>query len=386
LSTKRRDKGEGSLFFREDEQRWVARFKGADGKQHAISVSVGSLTKAEAKRKAKLKLEEAKHRTTETGQPTSQQLSQYLASWLKGKARKLRRNTAANWKRLIAAYINPALGKYQLRKLSREQVKAWLDTMCDEGDLEASSIHTIYEILDLALKEAVEHEILERSPCYKIALPRIEEREMSVLDASQAKAFLAHLAKEGHTHEALFKLLLYTGMRLGEARALRWTDINLERMEVEIQRTLCYVRHEGYFENEPKTKNSRRTLILANVVVEALKEHHKRQLLHITRRYKDGASWEDKNLVFPGPSGNYRAESGIEQSLTRLLERAGLPRIRVHDLRHTAATLALKSGINIKSVSLMLGHSDIQITMRRYIHILPDMRQEDIEKLSKLLA
>lgn len=381
---KRRDKGDGSLFFREDEQRWIARFKDTSGKMRTISVSVGTLTKAEAKRKAKLKLEEAKA-AKEERQPASQTLEEYLTNWLEEK-RGLKRGTRATWKWQMAVYILPALGDLLLRDLSRAHIQAWITEMCEGGDLEASSIHTFYGILELALKEAVEQEILEKSPCHKMNLPRREEKEMQVLDALQAKVFLAQLKEEKHTHEALFKLDIFTGLRLGELRALKWTDIDLDKMELRVQRSLTYVRHEGYFENEPKTRNSRRTIILADEVVEALKEHHKRQLLHITSRYRKTVGWEDHNLVFPGPSGRYMAESTIEQSLKRVLERAGLPRIRVHDLRHTYATLALKSGISLKSVSLMLGHSDVLITMRRYIHILPDMKQEDIQKLSKLLA
>jgi integrase len=384
LSQKRRDKGDGSLFFREDEQRWIGRWKDEAGKMRTISVSVGSLSKVEAKRKAKLKLEEVMKEAVEK-QPSNQTVEEYLASWLEEK-RTLRRGTRANWKRHITAFILPTLGDHLLSKLNRSHVQAWVTEMCESGDLEASSIRTFYDILELAMKEAVEQEILEKSPCFKINLPRVEEKEMQVLDAGQAKAFLGHLDQEKHTHEVLYKLLIYTGLRSGEARALKWTDLDLEKKELKVQRTVCYIRGEGLFENEPKTKNSRRTIILADEVVEALREHHKRQLLHIGSRYREKVGWEDKNLIFPGPSGRHMAESTLEQSLKRVLGRANLPIIRVHDLRHTAATLALKSGISIKSVSLMLGHSDVLITMRRYIHILPDMKQEDIQKLSKLLA
>lgn len=389
----RRDKGDGSLFFREDEQRWVGRVKGADGKMHTISVSVGALSKSEAKKKAKLKLEEAKKVSEQESIPASQTLEKYLEIWLEGK-RKLKRGTKATWKWQIALYILPYLGSYTLlpptspdeKQLDRERVNAWITELCESGDLAASSIRTFYGILELALKEAVEQEIIERSPCFKISLPRVEEKEMSVLDADQTKAFLAHLAKEEHAHEAFFRILIYTGLRSGEGRALKWTDIDLDKREMKVQRSLTYIKRQGFFENEPKTRNSRRTIILADEVVEALREHHKKQLLHITSRYRKTVGWEDKGLVFPGPSGNYMHECTPEQSLNRVLERAGLPHLRVHDLRHTYATLALLSGIDINSVSSTLGHSDILITLRRYIHILPRSKQENIQKLSRLLA
>jgi integrase len=172
-------------------------------------------------------------------------------------------------------------------------------------------------------------------------------------------------------------------MRQGEMLALRWHDVDLEGASLRVRATVHYTKGGCLF-TEPKTKYSRRRIVLPQIVVEALHEYRTRQL---EERSVLGPAWEVMNLVFPHPVGRpMDGVSMVKHRLYPLLERAELPRIRFHDLRHTAATLLLGRSINPKVVSEMLGHSHVSVTRSIYSHILPHMQQQAAEAMGMALG
>jgi integrase len=197
-------------------------------------------------------------------------------------------------------------------------------------------------------------------------------------------------AARGHYMEALFCLALATGMRRGELMGLKWQDIDFSTNTLQIRRTLSRVpskliaeKGRGYEEAEPKTKKSRRSVVIAPFAVDALKQHRLRQL---EAKLKAGPAWQEHDYVFCTSIGtNLNPSRDILDQLKLLLEKAGLPEIRFHDLRHCSATLLLSAGIHPKVVQEILGHSQISMTMDIYSHVLPNMQQDAMRRLDDML-
>ncbi len=239
----------------------------------------------------------------------------------------------------------------------------------------------MHAILHKALDTAVKWDLLQVNVCDKVSAPRQKRYEIHTLTPEQAQHFLE--AVQEHRLKALFVLALSTGMRRGEIVGLKWQDISLTDGTLHVRRTVSYVNRVGFVESEPKTGQGRRKIRLPTFTVEALREHRTRQL---EERLLAGELWQDHSLVFCTATGNYiNPESTLKTIFKRILKNAGLPDIRFHDLRHSAATLMLSMGVHPKVVQELLGHSQISITMDIYSHVLPSMQQDAMEKMNTLL-
>ncbi len=173
-----------------------------------------------------------------------------------------------------------------------------------------------------------------------------------------------------------------TGARLGELLALRWQDIDFEGGHISIVRTVRRYPDKGYVFSAPKTHRSRRPLALDAQTKIVMLEHRRHQL---EQRLLVGPAYNDQDLVFATASGMTLGDSSVRTTFARILRAAGLKRIRLHDLRHTAATLMLRAGVNPKVVSDRLGHSTISITLDIYSHVLPDMQRDGAKALARMI-
>jgi integrase len=242
-------------------------------------------------------------------------------------------------------------------------------------------VRHLHAVLRRALGDAVRWGVLARNPAAVVAPPRAVRHEIRALTTDEARALLA--ACEGERLGALYVLALTTGMRRGELLALRWRDVDLVEGVLAVRSTLY--RAEGRLVlAEPKTARARRLIHLAPEAVGALRRHREAQL---EDRLRLGPAWDDQDLVFANELGRpVEAHNMIRRSFHPLLERAGLPRIRFHDLRHSTATLLLSSGVHPKVVSEILGHATIGITLDTYSHVLPAMHREAVGAMSLLLS
>lgn len=226
--------------------------------------------------------------------------------------------------------------------------------------------------------------VAPRNVCDLVDAPRMATHEMRVLTPPQVKMLLE--TARGDRWEALYVLAVTSGMRLGELLALKWRDVDIEAANLQVRGNLQRTT-AGLVIGTPKTTKSRRKVALTAMAVEALRQHRVRQL---EERLRLGEAWgdgDDADLVFPNGVG--KPMEGTDLLRTQfypLLSRAGLPRVRFHDLRHTAATLMLLERIPAKVVSEMLGHSTIAITLNLYSHVLPEMQQEATLALDRLLG
>jgi integrase len=216
--------------------------------------------------------------------------------------------------------------------------------------------------------------------CEGVELPRLERHKVQPLTEEQAHMLLQK-AKEYHL-EALLTLALATGMRRGEILGLKWRDVDLEKGVLWIRCTVNYVARHGFVEGKPKTVSSDREIMLPQFVIDVLRQHRVAQL---ETRLKVGVAWIDRDLVFPGKGGDFMGPSTLLYHFSRLLREAGLPRIRFHDLRHSAATLLLSMGVSMKVVQELLGHSNFSTTANVYSHVLSSMQREAVEKMDGFL-
>jgi integrase len=185
-----------------------------------------------------------------------------------------------------------------------------------------------------------------------------------------------------HKLEMILTLALATGMREGELIGLRWSDIDLETGLLRITRTVTYVTGHGNVEGEPKTEKGRRNIMLPPFIVDALRQHQQTQK---KTQLENEAKWTDLNLVFPNKEGKFIVASTLLKQFHRLLKEIGLPRMRFHDLRHSAATLLLSMGVQLKVVQELLGHSSIDITANVYSHVLPLIHKDAMDKMGDFL-
>ena len=378
---KRRANGEGNLRKRKD-GRWEGRYTaGRDpdtGK--AIYKNVLGKTQAEAKAKLKQAIEEAKGLdAAKVGRYT---IGQWMDVWFEHYAKvKVRPSSHQTYRGYIDNHIKPNIGKIPLEKLTSLELQKFYKRLLEKGrvnriesrkqskGLSAKTVRNIHQIISSAMQLAREQNLITGNPAEGCALPRLEHREMKTLPVEQLQSFLRE-AKESGVYE-LYYLELATGLRRGELLGLKWEDIDLEQGDLRVKRQIARINGE-VVEAPLKTKNAYRTLPLAEDTVSILLEQKKKV---------DGNPW-----VFPSPTGGPISPDSVLHMLHRVLKRAGLPRVRFHDLRHTFATLALQNGVDVKTVSGMLGHFSAGFTLDTYAHVTTASQRQAAKTMDGILS
>ncbi|HLI91594.1 MAG TPA: site-specific integrase [Ktedonobacteraceae bacterium] len=305
----------------------------------------------------------------------------FLRSWLEDTVKPNLRYKTYEHYRWCVKHVVAEIGSIQLWKLTPQHIQRLLARKRAEGCAPQSVKH-FHRMLGKALNDAVKWGLVERNVVSLVTPPRVPRSEMRVLTAEQAQRFLT--AASGNFLEALFVLAITTGAREGELLGLSWDDVNLQTGKMHIRRALGRQAKKGLVLVEPKTERSRRTIYLAPLAIDALKEHQLRQQ-HLKGFGEPG--WNEYNLVFCNHFGKpFDPSSMVNDYFRPLLVKAGLPLIRFHDLRHTAATLMLQLEVHPKVVQEMLGHSSIGITLDTYSHAIPTMQIGAAGRLSDLLT
>lgn len=372
---KRRSNGEGSITKRADglymARYWVDTPTGKKRK------TVYAKTRREIDEKlTRAKADRAQGLVFEGDRET---LGAYLERWLSDVVRDtVKENMLENYTYLARRHIAPELGHVRLKDLKPEQVRRLYRKKLDSG-LSNRTVQLIHTTLRKALQQAVSDGILPRNVCEAVKAPRRVKKEMRTLTSEQAKAFLE--AAKGDRLEALYVLAITTGLREGELLGLRWADVDLEGGRLRVLRQLTRTK-KGLSFTAPK-RGRTRAVRLTNTAVAILKAHKAAQN---GERLKAGSLWQDDGLVFTSTVGTPVDVGNLTyRSFRPLLKRAGLPQIRIHDLRHTAATLLLAKGVHPKIVQEMLGHSTITQTMDTYSHVLPDMQDQAVTAMNEVL-
>lgn len=303
-------------------------------------------------------------------------LGEFLMTWLAGR-RGIRESTAQSYKSKLETHVLPTLGAIKLQEIRSFDIEALYKAKSKE--LSPASLLIVDAVLRSAFKAGMERGALAVNPMLVVEKPRLARREMRVWTPDEARAFLR--VSDDDRWGAFFRLSLSLGMRRGEVLALRWSDIDLERGWLTISRTLT-PGVGGFGVGEVKTPSSRRRLRLDADCVSALR----RQRVRVNeQRLRAGIDWVDEGLVFPGRWGGVMNPNRVRHHLHRLAGVAGVPAIRVHDLRHTAATLMVLAGIPLKTVSHTLGHASLAMTADLYLHVIEEMQEQASEAMRRML-
>lgn len=362
----RRANGEGTIRERTD-GRWEVRYyvpKGSGRERRTIYAK----TKAAAREGLKKALDDRDRGVVPA--PARETVATYLATWLDGVEPTLRPRTADNYRQITTTYLMPPLSKVPLIKLQPPVVQQLYRDLGRQG-LSAKTIVNVHCILHRALEQAYRWRLIGTNVADLVDPPRVARREMRALTPEQARLVLAAAASD--QLEALWHLAITAGLRQGELLALRWPQVDLDRGTVSVVGTLEQRAGHEHVIAEPKTQRSRRQVQLGAATVESL------------RRQRAASS--SIGFVFSRVDGRPLSTSIVVKAWDKLQARAGVsPRVRFHDLRHTAATLMLSRGVHPKIVSEMLGHATVAITLDLYSHVTPTMQREAAQVMDDLLS
>lgn len=314
-------------------------------------------------------------------QPGRLTVAQYLQQWLRDyAAHNVAASTLEGYRTIVLKRLTPALGALKLRDLRPSHIQASYAAWLAEGKLTARTVASYHRVLHEALKHAVLWQLLSRNPADAVVPPRGEEREMRAL-TPQETATLLEAARPTRFSAAIY-IVVTTAMRQGELLALRWQDVDLETGVLRVVRSARRFAGQGVQYKAPKSRRGSRTIRLSAEAVQVLRDHRRAQA---EERLKLGPAYRDHGLVFASPTGEPQDARNLARAFARIVKGAGLGELRFHDLRHTAATLMLKGGVNVKVVSERLGHARVSFTLDVYSHVLPDMQQEAAEVLERLI-
>ncbi|HKP53208.1 MAG TPA: site-specific integrase [Chloroflexia bacterium] len=374
----RRGHGEGMIRQRTDGV-WEARIDlgYVEGKRRRKSI-YGKTRREVAEKLKALLVDQQKGLPITTSE--RQTLGQFLEQWLADVARPtLRASTYATYENHVHKHLVPTLGRTPLQQLGPQQIQSLINQKLKTG-LAPRTVADIHAVLRTALAQALKWGLVARNVATLVDRPRISQHQISFMTPEQARSFLQ--AIHGDRLQGLYTIAISLGLRRGEALGLRWEDVDFERGTITVKRGLQ--RIGGKLSTvELKTRASYRSINLPSVTLGALRAHRIRQL---EERLLAGSRWQDTGHVFTTTIGTPIEPRNYKRSFDMALKHAGLDHMRIHDMRHTAASLLLAQDVSPKMISEILGHARVGITLDIYSHLYAPMRQDAAHKMDEVLA
>lgn len=378
---KRRANGEGSLRKRKDgrwEGRYTAGYNPVTGKR--IIKNVLGKTQAEVREKLKRAVETAAQ--LDVAHMDDYTVGAWLLNWYNLYAKpNVRVSTAEYYRRSIELHVNPQIGDIKLSKLTGRDLQKLYKDLQENGrqrkeqklkqpGLSNSTARGIHLMLHNALERAVKERLIQRNPTADCIAPKLEKKEMKILRAEDMKAYLDEAARRGVL--PMFYLELVSGLRKGELVALLWSDLDIENQTITVNKQATHDENGNIVITRPKTENSIRQVSIPQKAVELLEQEHNKH--------------PDSPYMFVSPvTGEMYYPDSIVGIHKKILKAAGLEYIRFHDLRHTFATAALQNGVDVKTVSSMLGHYDAGFTLRTYTHATRQKQDEAAKTMESFM-
>jgi integrase len=311
--------------------------------------------------------------------PDKTTVAEYLrGQWLPVVQTRLRPGTWVEYRRKAETHLIPSIGQVPLQQLTTAMLNALYQQLLARG-IGLRTVQYVHATIRKALNDAVRWGLLVRNPAHHATAPRPHRTELRTWSAAELRSFLEFVC--GDRLYAAWQLAAFTGMRRGEVLGLRWADLDLDAGWLSVRQTLVVVDNHPQV-SEPKTARSRRRIALDPTTIAVLRAHHTAQS---AERLAAGPTWSNSGLVFTRADGNPLHPEYVRRQFDRLLHRAGLPRIHLHDLRHTYATLALQAGVHPKVVSERLGHATVAMTLDIYSHTVPALQQDAATTIAELI-
>lgn len=312
-------------------------------------------------------------------QPSKMTYGEYVQEWIEIRKSQWGNQTEQNHRSNVKYHIIPLLGKIRITEMTVFHIEKFLEDLRKKG-LAEGTIKKIYNLVNSSLNSAVTKKLIPTNVAQLAEnKPRIKRKKVDVWTDEEAKRFLDYVKDSGSRYYTIFFLALMTGMRQGEILGLRWKDIDFKRKQIVVNQSLS---HDGKMFKKPKTETSIRSIAISDAVVQVLKQQRKlvlKEKMHFRHAYAD------LDLVNCTQLGKPISPSDLNKAWVRLRDKANVSKIKFHDLRHTHASLMLKSNVHPKVVSERLGHSSIQITLDLYSHLAENLQEEAAEKLETLM-
>ena len=303
----------------------------------------------------------------------------YLEQWRRSHLATLRRGSADLYGRMLDLHLLPRIGPLPLAKLQPARVAALYADLRAAG-VGAATIRLCHAVLHRALRQAVEWGLVPRNVADAVKPPRHTPRQMRVLDPAEAARLLA--AARGDQLEAFYHLCLLGGLRCGEALAVRWEDVDWRAGAVQVRRQAQWARGRGVVYSEPKTASGRRVVPLPEPTLALLRARREGRAAEPAAV---AATRRGHELVTCWPNGAPVTPSQARRAWTLLRDHLGWPGLRLHDLRHTYATMLLAAGVHPRVAQERLGHSSVSMTLGVYSHVLPSVHAEATRRLTELV-
>ena len=380
--SKRRANGEGSIRKRKD-GRWEGRYTAGYDPDTGKRIIKNVLGKTQAETKAKLAAAQQECEVLDVTRTDEYTVATWLRSWYELYAQpNIRTATADRYKLMIETYTIPRIGKIKLKKLtSRDLQKLYKDLMehgrvnqrSGHGNpgLSSTTVRSVHLMLHSAFERAVKERLIPRNPTDDCIAPKVQKVEMKTLRPEHLKAYLD--AADARGVLPMFYLELVSGLRKGELVALLWDDLDIQNRTISVSKQYIKNPSGKLTLSRPKTETSVRRVSIPQEAIDLLIQEHEKH--------------PENPYMFPSPiSGKMYYPDSVVKLHEKILKDAGLEHIRFHDLRHTFATLALQNGVDIKTVSSMLGHYDAGFTLRTYTHATRQMQDQAAETMGSFMA
>ena len=327
-------------------------------------------------------------------EPSKLSLSDWLDIWLKEYTFDKKYSTVKGYKAQIKKHIRPGLGKYNLSQINPMLLQRFFNNLSlpdDEGNvLSPKSIKNVHIILSGILQQAVENEMIAKNPCKKVKLPKVFKKNIVPLTDDQVKEFLKIVSTD-EIYGTLLKVIVFTGLRLGEAMGLTWDCVDFEKGALNINKQLQRRPQKDGGSTLTSVKNGKpRILRPAPFVMDLLKVRYTEQLMQKSRAGEAWIGWNNeeehkKSLVFTNLDGGYITPKRVYLHFKSAAKEIGAPNARVHDLRHTYAVLSLQNGDDVKTVQENLGHASAAFTLDVYGHVSDKMKQDSAARMEEYI-
>jgi len=302
--------------------------------------------------------------------PGKMMVAKFLDRWLADYAKpNLSPKGYERYESITRVHLKPTLGNILLTQLKPEHIQALYTAKLNSG-LSARTVRYHHVVLHKALQTALKWGLVARNATDGVDIPRSRQVEMQTWDEAEIMRFL-ETARDSQYY-ALFHTAIFTGARRSELLGLRWQDVDFAFSQIQISRGLHQLQNGDYVFTQPKSAGNRRTIALSPSAILTLQEHHDKMAMD---RAIVGIPLTEQDLVFSQPDGRPFRPNSISRAWQGIATRAGVRTIRLHDARHTHASLMLKAGVHPKVVQERLGHSSIQITLDTYSHVAPGLQE-----------
>lgn len=382
---KKRGSGEGSISKRKDGTWQAAVTIGRDEKGRQKRQYFYGKTRSEVNKKLTKAINEL-NTGTFIDKSISPTLEMWLHTWLwEYKKNNIKSKTFEQYETILRVHAIPRIGNIKVSDLKPEHLQKVYNEMYD-NDISARTVKILNTVLHGALKQAVKNNLVFRNVTESVSLPKDKPKEMRVLTPQEQKKLMKILQDDRMGNMYLFAL--FTGLRRGEILALKWSDVDWEQKIIRIERALSRVKDYSDSKEktklvveEPKTLKSKRIIPLFDYLIEILENQKKQQKIDKDKSY---GMYEDNDIIFATDLGLMIDPGNFNRKFYKLVKKADIPHANPHCMRHTFATRGLESGIDLKTMQELLGHSSITVTGDTYTHVLLDKKKAEMDKLNDI--